>query len=119
MALLICVLTCVSLYYQVNAQLALQQQRLGTMLALGAQRSSLIGRLCGLHLLLLLAAVPVVAAMLYGLSPWLASKMGSTVFLPQVVPMVVALLLLMVLLASWLPAQWRLRRPISQLLQAR
>jgi phosphotransferase system glucose/maltose/N-acetylglucosamine-specific IIC component len=70
-------------------------------------------------LLLLLAAVPVVAAMLYGLSPWLASKMGSTVFLPQVVPMVVALLLLMVLLASWLPAQWRLRRPISQLLQAR
>lgn len=119
MALLICVLTCVSLYYQVNAQLALQQQRLGTMLALGAQRSSLIGRLCGLHLLLLVAAMPLVAGLLYGLSPWLASKMGSTVFLPQVVPMVVALLLLMVLLASWLPAQWRLRRPISELLQAR
>lgn len=122
LALLISLLTCISLYYQVQAQLALQQLRLGTLLALGVPRSHLIGRLCAVHLLLLLAGLLLMAGLWQGLNGWLTAKMGIMVFTPvllqTVLPVVLAILFGLVLLASWLPAQLALRRPIRQLLQA-
>jgi len=118
MALLISLLASLSVYYQVTAQLALQQQRLGTMLAVGASRGGLMVQLCGHHLLLLSLTVPLVWGLLQWLNPWLASQLGSAVFVPSVIPVVVLFLLLLVMLASWLPAQWLLRRPISRLLQS-
>ncbi len=122
MALLISLLTSISLYYQVQAQLALQQLRLGTMLALGVPRSHLIGRLCAAHLLLLLGGLLLMGLLWHGLNSWLTAKMGIMLFTPallqSVLPLVLTILLLLVLLASWLPAQLALRRPIRQLLQA-
>lgn len=118
MALLISLLASLSVYYQVTAQLALQQQRLGTMLAVGASRGGLVLQLCGHYLLLLSLTAPLVWGLLQWLSPWLASQLGSAVFVPSVIPVVVVFLLLLVLLASWLPTHWLLRRPISRLLQS-
>lgn len=118
MALLISLLASLSVYYQVTAQLALQQQRLGTMLAVGASRGGLVVQLCGHHLLLLSLTAPLVWVLLQWLSPWLASQLGSAVFVPSVIPVVVVFLLLLVLMASWLPTHWLLRRPISRLLQS-
>ncbi|MFN6971024.1 MAG: FtsX-like permease family protein [Rheinheimera sp.] len=118
MALLISLLASLSVYYQVTAQLALQQQRLGTMLAVGASRGGLVLQLCGHHLLLLSLTAPLVWGLLQWLNPWLASQLGSAVFVPSVIPLVLVFLLLLVLLASWLPTHWLLRRPISRLLQS-
>ena len=118
MALLISLLASLSVYYQVTAQLALQQQRLPTMLAVGASRGGLVIQLCGHHLLLLSLTAPLVWGLLQWLSPWLASQLGSAVFVPGVIPVVLVFLLLLVLLASWLPTHWLLRRPISRLLQS-
>lgn len=116
---LICLLAGLSLYYQLKAQLVLEQSTLATKLAVGATVPGLISRLCGSQLGLLLLSVPVCALLFWGLSPWLSGKLGAPVFQHNAVLPALALLLGLVLLATVLPALRLLQKPIALLLQGR
>ena len=116
---LICLLAGLSLYYQLKAQLVLEQSTLATKLAVGATVPGLISRLCGHQLGLLLLSVPVCGLLLWGLSPWLSGKLGASVFQHNAVLPALALLLGLVLLATVLPALRLLQKPIALLLQGR
>ena len=116
---LICLLAGLSLYYQLKAQLVLEQSTLATKLAVGATVPGLISRLCGHQLGLLLFSVPACALLLWGLSPWLSSKLGASVFQYSAVLPALVIMLALVLLATALPALRLLQKPIALLLQGR
>lgn len=119
LAAMISLLAGLSLYYQLRAQLLSEQSVWATHLAVGASVSGIVARLCGHQLVLLLASIPVCAMLLWFLTPWLSVKLGAAVFAQIAIIPTVSLLLLLVLLATVLPALQMLRRPISLLLQGR
>lgn len=116
---LISLLAGLSLYYQLKVQLVLEQNILATELAVGASVMRLMVRLCGQQLLLLLCSVPFCALMLLVVQPWLSAKLTAPVFHLFAVLPALAVLMLLVLLATVLPASRLLRQPIALLLQGR
>jgi hypothetical protein len=116
---LISLLAGLSLYYQLKVQLVTDQSMLATKLAVGASAVRLTVQLCGQQLLLLLCSIPVCALLLLVVQPWLSAKLTAPVFHLIAVLPAFGVLLLLVLLATVLPALRLLRQPIALLLQGR
>ncbi len=119
LAVLISGLAALSLYYQVQAQLLLQQSRLATMLAVGASPQRLQLGICLQHAALAAGSLLLALVLLQLSAPWLNRQMNTVVWEVQTVPLTGALLLLIVLLATLLPAWRLLRQPVLLLLQGR
>jgi len=116
---LISLLAGLSLYYQLKVQLVLEQSMLATKLAVGASAVRLTAQLCSQQLGLLLCSIPLSALMLLVVQPWLSAKLTAPVFHLIAVLPALSVLIVLVLLATVLPAFGLLRQPIALLLQGR
>lgn len=117
-ALLITLLVVVNMYYQVVAQLRLQQQRLGTMLAVGASPAVLVTQLCIQHTLLFALSCVLILCAWFATTPWIHQQLSIALTLPSQLPWLGSALLLVLLFATWLPARAVLKQPIQRLLQS-